>query len=132
MMGKVTPRQHLRCRAPRHSLFSTGWVAERLKAAVLKTAVRASVPWVRIPPHPPLQNRTANAGRSRLYAGRGGQRLKQIAFRADDADLAVGDLDALGERAEMVAAIAAAVDPDPLARRPGEPLDHLRRDRLLA
>ena len=32
-----------------------GWVAERLKAAVLKTAVRASVPWVRIPPHPPFQ-----------------------------------------------------------------------------
>lgn len=30
-----------------------GWVAEWLKAAVLKTAVRASVPWVRIPPHPP-------------------------------------------------------------------------------
>ena len=53
MMGKVTPRQHLRCRAPRHSLFPTGWVAERLKAAVLKTAVRGSVPWVRIPPHPP-------------------------------------------------------------------------------
>jgi hypothetical protein len=24
-----------------------------LKAAVLKTAVRVSVPWVRIPPHPP-------------------------------------------------------------------------------
>jgi hypothetical protein len=34
-------------------------VAERLKAAVLKTAVRASVPWVRIPPHPPLPNRIA-------------------------------------------------------------------------
>ena len=29
-------------------------MAERLKAAVLKTAVRASVPWVRIPPHPPI------------------------------------------------------------------------------
>jgi hypothetical protein len=28
-------------------------VAERFKAAVLKTAVRASAPWVRIPPHPP-------------------------------------------------------------------------------
>ena len=38
---------------------------------------------------------------------------------------------ALGERAEMVAAIAAAVDLDPLACRPGEPLDHLWRDRLL-
>ena len=29
-----------------------GWVAERFKAAVLKTAVGASPPWVRIPPHP--------------------------------------------------------------------------------
>ena len=87
---------------------------------------------VAFPPHPPLQNRTANAGRSRLYAGRGGQRLKQIALRANDADLAASDLDALGERAEMIASIAAAVDPDALARRPGEPLDHLRRDGLLA
>ena len=31
----------------------------------------------------------------------------------------------------MVAAIAATVDPDPLARRPGELLDHRGRDRLL-
>ena len=29
-----------------------GWVAEWSKAAVLKTAVRESVPGVRIPPHP--------------------------------------------------------------------------------
>jgi hypothetical protein len=28
-------------------------VAEWFKAAVLKTAVGASLPWVRIPPHPP-------------------------------------------------------------------------------
>jgi hypothetical protein len=34
-------------------------------------------------------------GRSRPYAGRSGQRLKQIAFRSDDADLAVCDLDGL-------------------------------------
>lgn len=33
--------------------FCSGWVAERFKAAVLKTAVRGSVPWVRIPLHPP-------------------------------------------------------------------------------
>jgi hypothetical protein len=39
----------------------------------------------------------ANARRRRLYAGRGGQRLKQIAFRADDADHAVSDLGALCE-----------------------------------
>ncbi len=30
-----------------------GQVAERLNALVLKTSVRASVPWVRIPPCPP-------------------------------------------------------------------------------
>ena len=39
-----------------------GWVAERFKAAVLKTAVRANVPWVRIPLHPPFENRSVNAG----------------------------------------------------------------------
>jgi hypothetical protein len=37
----------------RFGVWRTGWVAERFKAAVLKTAVRVSVPWVRIPPHPP-------------------------------------------------------------------------------
>ena len=31
-----------------------GWVAERLKALVLKTSRRRCVSWVRIPPHPPL------------------------------------------------------------------------------
>ena len=106
-------------------------MAEWLKALAWKACIRETVSWVRIPLPPPLQNRTANAKRSRLYAGRGGQCLNQIALRADDADLALGDLDALSERAEMVAAIAAALDPDPLPRRPGEPLDHLRRDGLL-
>ena len=32
--------------------IDTGWVAEWTKAAVLKTAVRETVPGVRIPPHP--------------------------------------------------------------------------------
>jgi hypothetical protein len=31
-----------------------GWVAERLKAPVLKTGKRESASWVRIPPHPPF------------------------------------------------------------------------------
>jgi hypothetical protein len=31
-----------------------GWVAERLKAPVLKTGRRSGASWVRIPPHPPL------------------------------------------------------------------------------
>lgn len=30
-----------------------GWVAERLKAPVLKTGRPARASWVRIPPHPP-------------------------------------------------------------------------------
>ena len=34
-----------------------GWVAEWTKAAVLKTAVRVTVPGVRIPPHPLNQGR---------------------------------------------------------------------------
>jgi hypothetical protein len=35
-----------------------------------------------------------------------------------NADLAVRDLDLLGERAEMILAVAAAIDPDALVRRP--------------
>src|SRR5579872_2484313 len=94
--------------------MAPGEVAEWSIAPHSKCGIRATVSGVRIPPSPPYQNRTANAGRSRLYAGRGGQRLKQITFRADDADLAVSDLDSLRERAEMVAAIAATADPDAL------------------
>ena len=35
------------------SSTENGWVAERLKAPVLKTGRPARVSWVRIPPHPP-------------------------------------------------------------------------------
>ena len=75
--------------------WNCGRVAEWFKAAVLKTAAGQSPPWVRIPPLPPLQNRTANAGRSRFYARGGSERSEQIALRADDADLAVCHFDAL-------------------------------------
>lgn len=34
--------------------LTRGWVAEWFKATVLKTVVRGTVPWVRIPPHPPF------------------------------------------------------------------------------
>jgi hypothetical protein len=81
---------------------------------------------------PPTRNRTANAGRSRLCARGIGKRLKQIAFRADDADPFVRDLDALGEGAKMISAITASLDPHPLTRSPGKLADHLRRDCLLA
>ena len=37
---------------------SIGWVAEWLKAPVLKTGRRASVSWVQIPPHPPFTSLT--------------------------------------------------------------------------
>lgn len=54
-----------------------------------------------------------------------------MACRANDADTAASDLNAPRERAEMTTPIAAAIDPDPFACRPGEVLHRLRRDRLL-
>ena len=107
-------------------------MTEWFKVAVLKTAVRASVPWVRIPPHPPPQNRTANAGRSRFCARGGGKGSEQIAFRSHDADFAFRDFDALSKGAKVFALIATAVDPDPLAGSPREFAEHGRRDSLLA
>jgi hypothetical protein len=102
-----------------------GEVPERSNGAVSKTVV----PFAGDRGFESLPLRHAGTGpRTPGDAGGGGQRLEQIAFRADDADLAVGDLDPLGECTEMLATIAAAVDPDRLARRPGERLDHLRRD----
>ena len=38
-----------------------GWVAERLKAPVLKTGKPERVSWVRIPPHPPFASAKASA-----------------------------------------------------------------------
>ncbi len=57
--------------------------------------------------------------------------MEQIALRSHDADFSVRDLDPLGQRAKVFAAIAAAVDPDALAGGSGEFLDHGGRDRLL-
>ena len=47
-----------------------GWVAEWFKALVLKTSVRGTVPWVRIPPHPPLAPAKAFSlsGYGRIFA----------------------------------------------------------------
>ena len=58
--------------------------------------------------------------------------MQQIALRSDDADLAVRDLDALGERSEMVAAITAASDPYPLASGCSKLPHHGGRDGLMA
>ena len=43
--------------APRLWCEAFGWVAERFTAPVLKPGVGASLPWVRIPPHPPVFRR---------------------------------------------------------------------------
>ena len=78
-------------------LQRAGWVAEWSIAAVLKTAVRASVPWVRIPPHPPVSLRvplSGNAGsavkrrfpavfRVDLLTGRGVTTVENGSLRAD-------------------------------------------------
>ena len=45
---------------------SCGWVAERFKAPVLKTGVVATLPWVRIPPHPPIHPRTPHGDATHL------------------------------------------------------------------
>ena len=50
---------------PKFLSTKIGWVAEWTKAAVLKTAVRETVPGVRIPPHP-LYHFDAQAGRVNL------------------------------------------------------------------
>src|SRR6266849_10003346 len=69
-----------------------GEVAEWLNAPHSKCGIRATVSGVRIPPSPPLQNRTANAGRSRLRVRGGGQRSEPIALRAKSIIGAAGAL----------------------------------------
>src|SRR5262249_10232451 len=108
-----------------------GRVAEWFKAAVLKTARGVSPSWVRIPPLPPFQYRTGHAGIRRFPASYSDKRAQKLVFRSLDEHLALGDLDALGEGAQVVAAVAAAVDAHPLAGGCGESLHHLRRDRLM-
>src|SRR5487761_1133996 len=81
---------------------------------------------------PPIQNRTANAAGRRFYARDGGERPEQVALRSHDADFTVRHLDPLGQRPQVIAAIAAAVEPDPLAGSSGELPDHGGGDGLLA
>jgi hypothetical protein len=77
--------------------------------------------WSRVSLPPPVHSRTANAGRSRLCAGNGRRGdSEQLAVRSHDASFAVCDLDVLGRRAELVAAIAATIDRDPFSHGPGE------------
>src|SRR5690349_3754023 len=54
---------------PRGDKRAAGWVAEWFKAAVLKTAVGASSPWVRIPPHPPFPDYARRIHRENHWDG---------------------------------------------------------------
>ena len=81
---------------------------------------------VRIPLSPPLQSPSGHC----VCAAVRHERLEQPRLRSHDADLAFGDLDALGERAKMVAAIAAAFEVDALACGACELAEHLWRNRL--
>ena len=93
----------------------------------MKTGDGETHPWVRIPPLPPLQSLSGHC----VYATARHQRLKQPGLRSHDPDLAGIDLDALSQRAQMVAAIASTFQPDTLTRCRGELSQHLRRDGLL-
>ena len=72
------PNRGAKSRAPRlrefWREFCRGEMAEWLKAAVLKTAVRETVPGVRIPLSPPSFAHVHVAGASRLQAARGSRR----------------------------------------------------------
>ncbi len=54
-----------------------GWVAEWFKAAVLKTAGRASAPWVRIPPHPPYYATTRHSMQERRHLHEPGNHIAE-------------------------------------------------------
>jgi hypothetical protein len=58
----------------------------------------------------------------------GDERAQERAFRSHDAKFFLIDFDALGERAEVVAAVASALGPHPLAGGPGKRLKGLWRD----
>ena len=103
-----------------------GEVAERLKAPHSKCGILARVSRVRIPPSPPFQSLRGH----RVCATVRHERLEQPGLRSHDTNLAFGDLDALGERAKMVTAVATAFEPYTLARGTGEFAEHLQRDCL--
>ncbi len=62
-------------------ILNDGRVAEWLKAPVLKTGRGFTLPrGFESHPFRHLRSKAGYAGRSRIYAGRGGQHLKQIVF----------------------------------------------------
>ena len=133
--GHFFPRKPLRfnphrSKSPAHHTRKRGEVPEWSNGAVSKTVEPARVPWVRIPPSPPLRNNGGHSARRRGYAV-SGEHAQKVALRAHDADFPPIDLNPLRERTEMIAPVAAALQPDTLPRGGGELAKHRRRDRLL-
>ncbi|MFD1797213.1 hypothetical protein ACFSC1_14605 [Paracoccus aurantiacus] len=73
-----------------------------------------------------------NAERRRFYARGGDQRSQQFRLRSHNANLVVGDLDALRQSAQMVASVAAIIESYPFAGFAGEALEHIGADALIA
>lgn len=84
---------------------------------------------VRIPPSPPVQNRSGHAAGSRFYACYAGESPQQIPLRSHDSNFPLRDFDPLGEGAQQVAAVAAAGKPDAFAGLTCEGGDLVGRDR---
>src|SRR5262245_43608487 len=83
---------------------------------------------VRISSGAPLRYKTGNAKTRRFRARSGDERTQEYALRSHDANFFRVDFDALGERAQVVATVAAALGAHPSAGLPGECLERLRRD----
>ena len=80
----------------------------------------------------PLRYRTGHAKTRRFCAFSGDERSQEHAFRPHDAQFFLVDFDALGERAEVIAAVAAAIGPHSLAGGPGKRLQRFWCDRRSA
>ena len=76
----------------------------------------------------PLRYRTGHAKTRRFCAFSGDERAQEHAFRSQDAQFFLIDFDPLGERAEVIAAVASALGPHALAGCPGKRLEGLWRD----
>src|SRR5262249_53453079 len=83
---------------------------------------------VRISSGAPLRYKTGHSKTCRFSARCGDERAQQYAFRPHDANFFRVHLDALRERAEVVATVAAAVGSHSFAGLRGERFESLRRD----
>jgi hypothetical protein len=68
----------------------------------------------------PFRYRTGHAKTCRFCAFKSGERAQENAFRSRDAQLFPVDFDPVGQRGKVIAAVAAAIDPQVTARCPGK------------